>query len=367
MLHFQKLRSLKRVVQRSRDEDSSTHHLKVKLKEDLPKLNNIFKTSTGEDIAKWDSLGTHDNNNRIIIVTTEQNLEFLQFSDHWYCDGSFKCQPLFFNQLFVISGVRGEGKDATCFPLVFILTSNHTSQTYICILEKLKELNPKLSPISIMTDFEKAQLNAFRTVFPSAEHRGCFFHYRQCQQRNIQNNHVLREKQADVDFSLQLKMLSALAFVPPCDVVATLDEVLDSPFFQQHQDILDDFLNYFLRTWIGPFNHRGIRQAPLYPIQLWNCRASVINSLGKTNNYSEGFNRGFVALLSSHHPTIPKFMKGLHDQLNLTRLRMAQFIDGSGESVNPDVILRAQNLRSATLKYGTLSNLEFLRCVATKL
>jgi hypothetical protein len=55
----------------------------------------------------------------------------------------------------------------------------------------------------------------------------------------------------DVSFSLHLKMLTALAFVPPCDVVATFDELDRSPFFQLHKDILDRYLEYFTNTWIS--------------------------------------------------------------------------------------------------------------------
>jgi len=142
---FQKLRSLKRLVQRIRDAGIETNHLKVKSKDDLPELYRVFKTKDGEDIVKWDSL-------------TDKNLQRLQDFDHWFCDGTFKCQPLFFEQMFVISAVRGEGPSTNCHPLVFCLTSNRTTDTYSHLLEKLKQLKPGLAPLSVMTDFEKAEL-----------------------------------------------------------------------------------------------------------------------------------------------------------------------------------------------------------------
>ena len=43
------------------------------------------------------------------------------------------------------------------------------------------------NPISIMTDFEKAAMNAFEKKFPASEIAVCYFHLGQSLWRRIQN------------------------------------------------------------------------------------------------------------------------------------------------------------------------------------
>jgi len=95
--------------------------------------------------------------------------------------------------------------------------------------------------------------------------------------------------------------------------------------FKTHEEELQDYLDYFNRTWIGPFKPRGGRRPPKFPIQLWNCRESVLQDQAKTNNNAEGFNRGFSSLLSYDRPTLPKFVCGLLKQHAITATNIEQF------------------------------------------
>jgi len=88
-------------------------------------------------------------------------------------------------------------------------------------------------------------------------------------------------------------MMIARAFVPVADVVASMDELLASRFFRDHEDELEEYVEYFHKTWIGSFDVRGNRKAPRLPIPNWNCRDSVLLDEAKTYNYAEGFNRAF--------------------------------------------------------------------------
>jgi len=159
-------------------------------------------------------------------------------------------------------------------------------------------------------------------------------------------------------------MLQALAFVPQDDVHSVLNELLDSPFFKTHQDILDSYLEYFTRTWIGSFSFRGARSAPLFPIPLWNCRDSVLNDLPKTNNFSEGFNMQFLSMLSAHHPTLSKFVENLIKINKLTNCKVEQFYCSQLRSPKLTDTRKKDRLKKAVLKYNSVSNLDFLRIVA---
>jgi hypothetical protein len=94
---------------------------------------------------------------------------------HWFSDGTFKVVPLLFDQLYTIHCVKYNN----VIPSVFILMPNWRENTYERVFEAIKNLEPSLNPDSIMTDFEKATINAFTSPFPSNQRR-CFFHSSQC-------------------------------------------------------------------------------------------------------------------------------------------------------------------------------------------
>ncbi len=61
------------------------------------------KSAADEDFLLFDSGPAAD---RILLFSTHANLQALSQSEHWYADGTFKCCPTLFSQLFTIHGVR---------------------------------------------------------------------------------------------------------------------------------------------------------------------------------------------------------------------------------------------------------------------
>ena len=90
------------------------------------------------------------------MFSTDANLDGLLRAEHWFADGTFKSQPILFDQMFVVHGLRQDGANMISVPLVYFLTPNQTKATYCRMFEKLKELRPNLLPLSIMTDVEQA-------------------------------------------------------------------------------------------------------------------------------------------------------------------------------------------------------------------
>jgi len=117
-----------------------------------------------------------------------------------------------------------------------------------------------------------------------------------------------------------MSYLVALAFMPTSDVIEKYEEIISTQFFVTNKSLLEPFLTYFERTWIG-IKRRGRRGDPIFPLNLWNVRDAVLLNQGKTNNGCEGFNT-FATILSSQHPTIWKFILGLKQQQSLTEVRM---------------------------------------------
>ena len=68
--------------------------------------------------------------------------------DHWYADGTFKAAPPLFTQIYTIHAVKYN----STIPTVFALMPNKSQDTYVRLFNAIKDLEPNLNPISIMTD-----------------------------------------------------------------------------------------------------------------------------------------------------------------------------------------------------------------------
>jgi len=316
-------------------------------REDINLPEEFTTTVNGDNFLLFDS---GPNSDRILIFGTTDHLNFLKHSDILLADGTFKSSPNLFDQLFIIHGMRGK----TTFPLVYCLTPNRTTPTYVRMLTALKNLCPELAPKMIMSDFEKASVNAFQEVFPGSENKGCFFHLSQCFYRHVQKlPEVLHRYSTDSDFCLQLRFLIALAFVPPEDVAATFEHLMRIPFFTDNEELLQEFTTYFESTWIGKMNRAGTqRLSPKFAIELWNCFHSVLEDLPKTNNTCEGYHNGLAACLGAAHPTIYKLIKELQHQHSLSSLKINQFLAGNVQNVCKKTVKLASRLKLIVEGYG---------------
>ena len=208
-----------------------------------------FKTFLLKDSGKDDS-------ERIFMFgdTTMKNL--LNFSKTWLIDGTFKLSPDNFHQIYTIH-IELKGFAPPC---VYLLLPNKTEKTYSRMLELLcEETNAK--PDRILADFEKAALNAFSKKFPDANISCCYFHLTQSFNRKINEIGLKVFYENCPDFNLALRMLPALAHVPPCHVKASFElvveeiaEVIDKETFDDSiSEKVDELALYFKNTYIeGP-------------------------------------------------------------------------------------------------------------------
>ncbi|KAF2884575.1 hypothetical protein ILUMI_21614 [Ignelater luminosus] len=184
-----------------------------------------------------------------------------------------------------------------------------------------------------MSVFEKPILNAFRSSFPGAIQKGCFFHSYQTVYRKIQSlPEVLHLYSNDPEFAYQIRQLSALAFIPPDDLHLVYDVLMDEPFFVADgmQPLLAEFTTYFELTWVGRWNRqRTGRSAPMFNINLWNYYHLVLEDMSKKNNNCGACNWGFSFLLVSTHPTTYKFIGGLKKKQALTETKIEQMYNGN--------------------------------------
>ena len=275
-------------------------------------------TSQGERFLQYDS-GRGDPQ-RMLIYSTNRNLDNLQESRHWFLDGTFKTVPSVFYQLYTIHFERHH----QIYPSVYCLLLNKRQDTYQELFARLKTLRPNLNPETSLMDYEIASHAAFHTEFPNTQVKGCYFHLCQSVYRHIQSAGLQMQYINDRDFALSMKMIPAIVFVPPEDVPDA---------FEQMENVLPPeaapILNYFEDTYIGRQLRNGQRRAPLFPVRVWNMTDRVEDDLARTNNSVEGWHRSFMSNVSAAHPTIWKFLNVLKLEQTLTSAKLIQMDAGN--------------------------------------
>lgn len=265
---------------------------------DLKIADEYTKTIKGEQFLIFDSGASQD---RILIFSTENNLKLMDQSTNWLVDGTFKTVPSLFYQLFTIHVLIQQG-DQTVSPTIYALLTDKSQSTYTRFLKYLLEIKPSLNPTSVIMDFEHASINAFKIVFPHAEQQGCFFHFSKCMWRQIQNVGLVENYINNANFALHIRMLAALAYVPPDNVINAYEEILETQFYVENEDLVMPFLDYFEDNWVGKITgRRKTRRQPRHPIDIWNCHYSAKNGLPTTNNAVEGWHRGFTSVIGSYY------------------------------------------------------------------
>ena len=111
--------------------------------------------------------------------------------------------------------------------LLYFLLPNKEQNTYIRMLDALKELLPDSVPQIMLLDFENAAQNAFRLAYPNASVKGCLFHLSQSVIRKVGELGLKSQFESNPEFNMAVKSLMALSFVPLDDVLPRFHELAD--------------------------------------------------------------------------------------------------------------------------------------------
>jgi len=351
------IKSLSRTIQRTRviKENAPVNPSNTK---DLI-IPEIYKlTNKNEAFLAYDS-GSSES--RILIFTTQYNLNMLQETDDWFGDGTFKSVPSIFSQLYTIHCYTR----SLFIPLVYILMTSRTKEVYAEVLRQLLVLKPDLNPKSIKIDFEQSFVSAFKQIFPNAHISGCFFHFGQCVWRKVQSTGLQKKYAEDSTFALHVKQLCDLAFVPVLGVVESFNTILESQYFIDNEQLFEPIVDYFEETWIGR-TVRNRRKKPLFPIEMWNCYDNVINDQPRTNNAVEGWHQAFNASLGCHHTTIWKFISFLKQEQGLqeAKLEKINLVEKKPNKKKKKYKSIDQRLKNTVENYETSNIITYLKGIA---
>ena len=249
----------------------------------IPVIPNDLQTTTdGNQYLLHDS-GVGDAN-RIIMFATNQALDLLRQSDHWFCDGTFSVSPAIFFQVYTIHAICN-GK---VIPCVFSLLPNKTGPTYDRLFQEIDNHMNGHVPTDILFDFEQAAMNGARHVFPGIIVKGCFFHLCKNIWKKNQENGLAVLYETDDEFSLLMRMISALAFVPEVDLPQAFYDIEMEIRNNYNNNGIDVILDYFEDTYIGRQRRGRPRGTPMFPINAWNMVDRTQDELPRTNNHIEG-------------------------------------------------------------------------------
>ena len=87
--------------------------------------------------------------------------------------------------------------------------------------------------------------------------------------------------------------MTSLVFVPASEVIDVWMNVIE-PFIAKNQDEIseemENFIDYFVETYLGKIGWSGRRGNPRIKIPTWNKFSTVLEKVPCTNNGAETFN-----------------------------------------------------------------------------
>jgi MULE transposase domain len=269
---------------------------------DIPDV--LKRDDKGNLFMRYDS-GFGDKN-RIIIFIAEQKISYLSKVDTLVIDGTFKSCPQGFYQVVVIHGYIFE----KTFPMIYILLSNKSESSYVRAFSKCREL-VTLNADFVITDFERALINAVRVSFYDAEHFGCLFHLGQAAWRRVGALGEISLFKNNAFYKRIFKMTLCLAFIPPHEVLIYYREI-EAIVQSNGEPILDNFLNYFKKNYLGIVETEELEETdPSFNIEFWNAYVRILKGVPRTSNNAESWNRTFNLRVDNPHPNIAHFISCL--------------------------------------------------------
>jgi hypothetical protein len=98
-----------------------------------------------------------EDENRIVIFCADENLIHLEKSKVICMDGTFKSCINGFLQLYtLVTNLKGKN-----IPLMFVLMATKNEKGYLKICDYIMTKVPRLNPMAVILDFEKAFRKAF--------------------------------------------------------------------------------------------------------------------------------------------------------------------------------------------------------------
>ncbi|CAF3241470.1 unnamed protein product [Rotaria sp. Silwood2] len=333
----------------------------------LPDASSI--TLSGMHFSK----DINDGTERILLFTTSENLKWLQKAKFWIMDGTFKTVPTLFRQLYSIHAPAGGNINSRIVPLVYALMTVKSEELYQRLFQELNEWAEEneleLKPDFVLTDFEKASINAVKSEFSSARSKGCHFHLGQNVYRQIQDAGLTKKYGTDQDFSLLIRHIPALAFLRPLEIPDAFDEV-KALLPSDAEPIIQWFENNYVRGRIKRTFRNGTvqRHDPLHPPEMWSVFDNTEFAFPRTQNKVEAWHRRWETLIARPHVGIFTMIKQIQKEQNEVEMEIEQSMRGEpAPKKRKEDENREARIQNVIADRGNRSTIDFLRGIAHNL
>lgn len=335
--------------------------------DDLVIPENLTTTFDGSAFLIRDSnLGQ----NRILIFTTTSNIRYLEQSPFWIMDGTFKTVPTIFKQLYTIHGSVGGNDNSRIMPLVYALMSSKSEQCYRRLFQDIinfsEEENIDLQPQFILTDFEQAAINAAREEFPGVRNKGCHFHLAQNVYRRVQMSGLSTQYGNNENFSLLIRHIPALAFLPPDEIPAAFDELRGHIPLEANEIIQwfeDNYVYGRIRRQLR--NENIVRSPPLFVPDFWSVADNINNAFPCTQNSVEAWHRRWETLIGGAHVGVFKIIQEIRKEQNRVELDIESIVRGAPRPVQSRRnYMHETRIQTVFNDRNNRSRMEFLRGIA---
>jgi hypothetical protein len=284
---------------------------------------------------------------RIIILGCDQNIDFLNTCSVWAVDGTFNCAPESFYQLFTINGL----KDNRCVPCIYALLCDKLTSSYEFVLDQVKNKITN-KPHAILTDFEKAIINAVENVFSESIIHGCYFHLTS----NILSflkvkahlfGHLTNNKD---QVGVSYRRIKALPFLPLEDVICGFNMVKENS-----SDVFNPVMEYFEHFYIGDLVKKGgeeLRKILFFRINYWNCYDRVLDGFSRSNNHIEAWHKQFNGGIRDH-PTLNQLISHIRIAQTSAEKEMENVRTAEPKKIRTQEVRKNERILSIVKSYKT--------------
>lgn len=133
----------------------------------------------------------------------------------------------------------------------------------------------------------------------------------------------------------QVRMLPALAFLPPAEVAEAFEDVMTLFPPEALQIAL-----YFEDTYIGRRRRNGLLSAT-FPTSIWSVHRSVVEGLPRTNNSAEAWHRSFQVCIILIFSDSPFSLPELYQLLSLNVFSRTSTAPGRASGLSLDAFRKS--------------------------
>lgn len=249
---------------------------------------------------------------KFLVFFNEKHKKYIEDCEVFCCDGTFETAPPGFSQIYIFQCHIFKRN----FPMIFCILKDKSYNTYLKMLNFLKEKIIFKDSIRFIVDFEIGFIKALKNVFKNVIVNYCFFHFKNSIKKNIKKHNLETEYKINPIIRRNLILIMTLPFARYVDIKNIFYEIKERLNLICVDVKLLQFLEYFERNYIGNDN-----KTLFQPIE-WSLTDRILNDFPLTTNSCEGWNHGWNNEFMNPHPKLCMVIKELQNKEMKSRLEL---------------------------------------------